>query len=183
MTKYIALLRGINVGGNNIIKMVDLKNAFENKGFQKVVTYINSGNVIFDSALDETTLKIVCEKLIAENFSLDIPVCIISNSELHDTLSHAPNWWNNDPDSKHNAIFVIPPMTTEAVCAQVGEIKPEYEKLSYHGKMLFWSAPIATFSRTRLTKIVQSKTAYNAITIRNANTTLKLFELASGKQK
>jgi len=183
MTKYIALLRGINVGGNNTIKMADLKRAFENKEFQNVTTYINSGNVIFDSELDETTLKNTCKKLITENFNLDIPTCVISDKELQDALDHAPNWWNNDPKSKHNTIFVIPPTTTKTICTKIGEVKPEYEKIAYHGKVLFWSAPITTFSQTRLTKIVQNKTAYNAITIRNANTTLKLLELTKNKQK
>ena len=181
--KYIALLRGINVGGNNIIKMADLKAAFENKGFQNVATYINSGNVLFDSELDETAVKSDCEDLIESGFGLKIPVGIISAGELLDALAHAPDWWNSDPESKHNAIFVIPPATTEEICAQVGEIKPEYEKLAYHGKVLFWSAPMETFSRTRLTKIVQSKAAYNAITIRNANTALKLAELVGGVQE
>jgi len=69
-------------------------------------------------------------------------------------------------------------MTAEVVCAQIGEIKPEYEKIAYHGKVIFWSAPIATFSRTRLTKIVYSKTINNSITVRNANTALKLATLA-----
>ena len=77
MTKYIALLRGINVGGHNIIKMSNLKAVFERRGFQSVVTYINSGNIIFDSGLDELSAKTVCEKLITEDFSLDIPVCVI----------------------------------------------------------------------------------------------------------
>ena len=68
-------------------------------------------------------------------------------------------------------------MTAEEVCKQVGEVKPEYEKVTCNGKMIFWSAPIATFSRTRWSKIVQNKAAYNAITIRNANTTKKLATL------
>jgi uncharacterized protein (DUF1697 family) len=68
-------------------------------------------------------------------------------------------------------------MTAAEVCARIGEIKPEYESIARHGRVIFWSAPIATFSRTRLTKIVQSKALYNAITIRNANTTLKLAAL------
>ena len=114
---------------------------------------------------------------------MEIPVCVIPAVEFIDALSHAPDWWNSDPQSKHNAIFVIPSMTAEAISAQVGEIKPEHEKLAYHGKVLFWSAPMTTFSRTRLTKIVQSKAAYNAITIRNANTALKLAELAGGTPK
>jgi len=177
MTKYIALLRGINVGGNNKIDMKELKAGFESSGFANVVTYINSGNIIFNSELDEATVKTTCETLIADAFNLDIPVCVISAVELREAVSHAPDWWGSDPESKHNAIFIISPMTTAEVLAQIGKIKPEYEKIDHHGKVIFWSAPMATFSRTRLTKIVQSKAAYNAITVRNANTTLKLAEL------
>ena len=51
MTRYIALLHGVNVGGNNIIKMSDLKIAFAHRGFDNVVTYINSGNILFDTEL------------------------------------------------------------------------------------------------------------------------------------
>lgn len=178
MTRYIALLRGINVGGNNKIAMPELKKAFEDQGFTNVFTYINSGNVIFDSGLDEPAVQSACETLVESGFGLKIAVGIISVIELHDALAHAPDWWNSDPKSKHNAIFVIPPMAAEAVCAQIGEIKPEYEKLAYHGKVIFWSAPIVTFSRTRLTKIVHSKTINNSITVRNANTALKLAALA-----
>ena len=181
MTKYIALLRGINVGGNNIVKMADLKAAFERRGFQNIVTYINSGNILFDSDLDETAAREICERLIVENFGLDIPVCVISADDLRDALSHAPDWWNNDPDSKHNAIFVLPPLSAAEVIARVGETKPETERTDHYGKVIFWSAPLATFSHTRWSKIVQDKAMYRAITIRNANTALKLAELAGEK--
>jgi len=183
MAKYIALLRGINVGGKNIIKMADLKSSFERQGFQNIITYINSGNVLFDSDLEETAVKSACENLIADRFGIDIPVCVIPSGELVLALAHAPDWWGVDLESKHNALFVISPMTMEEVLAQIGAVKPEYESIGHYGKVIFWSAPIATFSRTRLTKIVQSKSAYNAITIRNANTTLKLAELAGGTRK
>jgi uncharacterized protein (DUF1697 family) len=177
MIRYIALLRGINVGGNNIIKMSDLKTAFEHHGFHNVVTYINSGNIFFESEWDETAAKTACEKLITENFGLDIPVCVISDVDLREAMEHAPDWWGNSSDSKHNAIFVIPPATVAEIIAQIGETKPEVEKISCYGSVIFWTAPLATFSRTRLTKIVQSKAAYNAITVRNANTALKLAAL------
>ena len=178
MTTYITLLRGINVGGKNKIDMKELKTAFSATGFSDVQTYINSGNVIFSSDEDEAAIKTICEAVIAKNFGLDIPVCIISAADLRAALSCKPDWWGGDNDSKHNAIFVIPPMTTAEVLAQIGEINPECEKLDYYGNIIFWSAPVSTYSRTRLTKIVQSKVAYNAITIRNANTTFKLAELA-----
>jgi len=63
------------------------------------------------------------------------------------------------------------------VCVQVGEIKPEYEQVDVYGPVIFWSAPMKTFSRTRWSKVVGSA-AYGSITIRNANTALKLAELA-----
>ena len=180
MTTYIALLRGINVGGKNKIDMKELKLTFSAAGFSDARTYINSGNVIFFSDKDEAAVKTICEAIISEKFGLDVPVCVISAADLCMSLSHRPDWWGTDPDSKHNAIFVIPPMTTEAVLAQIDEIKPEYEKFAYYGNLIFWSAPIATYSRTRLTKIVQRKSAYNAITIRNTNTAFKLAKLAKG---
>ena len=175
MVRYIALLRGINVGGQNKIAMTELKAAFEKQGFQKVATYINSGNIIFESGLSEPKVKTVCEALIEKTFGLKIIVCIITAAELAEALSHAPEWWNKTADAKNNAVFVIPPFTAEEICAEINDTKPEYEKISYYGKVIFWTAPLATFSKTRLTKIVHKK-EYNGITVRNANTTLKLSE-------
>jgi uncharacterized protein (DUF1697 family) len=111
MTRYIALLRGINVGGNNMVKMADLRAAFERRGFQDVSTYINSGNILFMSESSESAVKTMCETLIAEDFSLEIPVCIISGAELSEALAHAPEWWNKTSDARHDAFFFISPMT------------------------------------------------------------------------
>ena len=180
MTRYIALLRGINVGGKNKISMPELKVAFENLGFKNVLTYINSGNVIFDSELNAIDAKTACENTIKTKFELDIPVGIITASELQETLSNVPKWWGENTEAKHNAIFVIAPMTAVQVCKHIGEFKPEYESIACCGEVIFWSAPLETFSRTRLTKVVSEKMLYNAITVRNANTTKKLLELAKG---
>ncbi|WP_006520532.1 DUF1697 domain-containing protein [Desulfoscipio gibsoniae] len=124
MKKYIALLRGINVGGNNKISMQQLKEAFRQAGFTDARTYINSGNVIFSGNDSEDALQAVCEALISEQFGLGISVTIISAEELSNALDHAPEWWNIPNGAKHNAIFVIPPATAEDVCTEVGEIKP-----------------------------------------------------------
>jgi len=178
-TTFIALLRGINVGGKNKINMAELRAAFERQGFQEVETYINSGNVIFKSDLDESATRALCEQLIAEDFGLTIPVCVISATDLKETLANAPEWWSKTPDTRHDAFFTLPPMTAEEICAHVGAVKEEYEKVSFHGRVIFWSAPMATYSRTRWSKISKDKTMYNAITVRNANTAIKLSELAA----
>jgi uncharacterized protein (DUF1697 family) len=178
MEKYLALLRGINVGGNNTIPMPALKAAFENAGFMGVSTYINSGNVFFAAQENEiTALQQKCRQAILDAFQLDIAVTVITAADLREALAHAPAWWDNDPASKHNAIFVIAPAETEAVLASVGTAKPEYERVAYQGRVIFWSAPIATFSRTRWAKVVGTS-AYGSITIRNANTAKKLAKLS-----
>jgi uncharacterized protein (DUF1697 family) len=178
MGKYIAFLRGINVGGKNRVSMPELKDQFQQNGFNDVVTYINSGNIIFScDHSDEEKLKAECELFIAAKFKLNIAVTIVSVNDLRAAVDTVPSWWDQDKDSKHNAIFVIPPVSVEQVFKEVGEVKPEYEKVYYHGKIIFWSAPISTFSRTRWSKIVGSS-VYNNITIRNANTIKKLLELA-----
>lgn len=177
MEQYIAFLRGINVGGKNKISMPELKEVFEQNGFNNVVTYINSGNIIFSSDIDdEKKLKEECEALITARFRLIIPVSIISVKDLSAAYEHAPLWWGQDKDSKHNAIFIIPPVTVEEVFEEVGEIKPEYETVAYYGRVVFWSAPLNTFSRTRWSKIVGSS-LYDSITIRNSNTVIKLLQL------
>jgi len=175
--RYIALLRGINVGSNNKINMAELKVLFEENNFNDVITYINSGNIIFSSNVDnEYKIKNICETMIADKFKLNIIAAIISVKALEDSLNNAPTWWDNDKESKHNAIFVIPPATAEDIIKQVGLIKPEYEKVNVCGQVIFWSAPIRTFSKTRWSKIVGTS-AYNSITIRNANTIKKLTQI------
>lgn len=179
--QYIALLRGINVGGKNKVPMSDLKTCFEKAGFQNTKTYINSGNVIFDSD-EQSTVKLIkkCEEIMQKEFGFPIGLALIDVNALKDALEHVPEWWGDDPNSKHNAIFVIHPATAKEVIIDVGKIKPEYEQFYAHNEIIFWSAPLKTFSHTRWSKVVGTK-SYQNITIRNANTTKRLLELASMK--
>ena len=101
---------------------------------------------------------------------------VIPASELLDALKYAPEWWNDGSDSKHNAIFTIAPKRVEEIMAEASDAKPEYEKVAAYHPIIFWSAPLKTFSRTRYSKIFGTKT-YQYVTIRNANTTYKLAEL------
>jgi len=177
--RYIALLRGINVGGNNRVPMPELKECFEGLGHKEVSTYINSGNVIFESSVkDKEQLVRDCEQAIQTKFGFHVVCAIILATELHKALADAPSWWDKNPKDKHNALFVIAPATAQQIMDEAGEPKPEYEKIACSGPVIFWTAPLATFSRTRYHNIVGTK-AYKSITIRNANTTKKLAELTS----
>ena len=178
MEKYIALLRGVNVGGNNIVSMPFLRAAFEKAGFYDVSTYINSGNIFFSS--NDTDIEVLqsrCRQIIMETFMLDIPVAVVSPKDLATALSNSPKWWDENKELKHNAIFVIPPTNTEDIIKEVGEINREYEQAEHHGQIVFWSAPLKFFSKTKWSKFV-STSASSKITIRNANTTKKLLQLS-----
>ena len=178
MEHYIALLRGVNVGGKNKVPMKALKAALEEAGLLSVSTYINSGNIFFSSEdTDCIALQQLCHKVMMDTFQLDIPVAVLSVKTLADALSKAPEWWGREDTAKHNAIFVIAPATVQSIIQEVGEAKPEYERIAHVGPVIFWSAPLETFSRTRWSKVV-STSAYGSITIRNANTTRKLLQLS-----
>lgn len=175
--KYVALLRGVNVGGKNKLPMGELKAAIEKLGMTDVQTYINSGNIIFSTdEEDDMKLQETIKDMIKRKFDITTPVAVISENELKESMANAPDWWNVDKEDKNNAIFVIPPATAESIIEIVGEAKPEYEKIGYSGRIIFWTAPLKTFSRTRWSKVV-STSAYNDITIRNANTANKLLSL------
>ena len=176
--KYIALLRGINVGGNNKISMRELKTCFENAGLQNVITYINSGNILFDcDELDTLAIAMKCEKAIEQQFKLAIRLALIDAYTLKDAMEHTPVWWGSDQSSNHNVLFVIAPATVDEVLSDIGEIRPEYEKISYHSSLIFWSVQIQGISRARWSKIVGTN-AYKNVTVRNANTAIRLLELA-----
>jgi uncharacterized protein (DUF1697 family) len=176
--RYIALLRGINVGGINKVPMAELKLCLESAGFTNVRTYINSGNVFFDTT-EASKIELIsqCEHAIEKQFGFYIICSIIQADELKAAVAHAPSWWGEDPLSSHNARFAIAPATPETIMDEIGDTNPEIERFSLHGAVIFWSAPVKTFSRTRLSKIVGTP-VYRSITIRNANTTKKLVDLS-----
>jgi uncharacterized protein (DUF1697 family) len=178
--RFVALLRGINVGGNNKVSMPELRSLLTEKGYRDVSTYINSGNVFFSvRKTDILGIQTDLEKRIAERFGCEIRIAVYAAEELSDMLAHAPEWWGSDPESKHNAIFVIPPSKAADVIKEVGRAKPEYERVAYRENLIYWSAPIATFSKTRWLRIVGTA-AYDMITIRNANTLRELARLSAG---
>lgn len=90
MAIYIALLRGINVGGKNIIKMDALKKTFASLGFGQVQTYIQSGNVIFESDMEEKQLTKLIISQIETNFGFSVAVILRTIEELDEIINNCP---------------------------------------------------------------------------------------------
>lgn len=179
MTIYLALLRGVNVGGNGTLNMSELKTELERSGYKNVHTYINSGNVFFTT--DETdTLKLAdsVRTLIYKKFQLDVAVVVFSRDEWQQIINDAPGWWGRDHEWKHNLLVMIPPytMTMKEVVTAIGELKPDIETMQAGEGVLYQSMSKALFGRTTTGKLA-SNPIYKRMTIRNFNTATKLLSL------
>ncbi len=159
--------------------MALLKEGLVEAGFADVRTYINSGNVLFSSHIDNReTLAQMCSQVIAESFGIAVAVAVISPEELASALDNAPPWWGINEQEVHNAIFVIAPLRTDEVFASLSEHGCENgQRVAYYQNVLFWSMPKESFLKGRGAKITNS-TVSKGITVRSANTARKLLALA-----
>lgn len=175
MTTYVAFLRGINVGGNNIIKMEALRAEFEKAGFRSVKTYIQSGNVIFQSDVTEkNSVEADIEKILSSKFKYKAKVLVRSKKEMENTIAHFPKIFGN-PEWKHNVIFLSGAIDSKDILKKF-EIKKEIEETSYFKGALFWSAKMDGITRSTMLKL-SSRKEYKEMTVRNVNTTRKILEL------
>lgn len=116
MKKYIVFLRGINISGKNKVPMSDLKLGFEASGYTNVSTYLNSGNVVFETDEEENIIKSNIENMISEKFGLDIPVYLVAKEKLERILCCAPAWWGTENKDKYdNLIFILTDETADEI--------------------------------------------------------------------
>ena len=173
---FVALLRGVNVGGNNIISMSSLKTSFEKMGFAGVSTYINSGNILFKAKeRDARKLETKIEAMLSKEHKLGCKVVVRSFAEMADLVENLPKDWNGDELWKYNVIFLRHSIDSEKVLDSLA-LKPDIEKVVYHPGTLLWSARISDLSRTLISRLSSQK-LFQDMTIRNTNTTRKLYEL------
>ena len=173
---FVALLRGVNVGGKNIVRMSALKTSFEKMGFQEVTTYINSGNILFETGeRDARKLEINIERMLAREYKLGCKVVVRSFAEMAQLIEKLPKNWNGDKQWKYNVIFLRHTIDSEKVLDVLGA-KADIEQVVYRPGTLLWSAQIKHLSRTTMLKLSSQK-IFQEMTVRNTNTTKKLYEL------
>ena len=173
----LVLLRGINVGGNNIIKRADLKTCFESMGFSDVATYIRSGNVVFKSAeKDEVKLTHAIENDLSKRFNYKSRIVVVTHQELVKVVEGAPKGFGKELDKyRCDVIFLKEPLTVREAMKNV-KIKEGVDS-AYAGKtVLYFSRLISRASQSHLTRII-TMPMYQNMTIRNWNTTTKLLAL------
>lgn len=174
---YLALLRGVNVGGKNMLKMAELKAALEADGFAAVRTYIQSGNIIFEAAKTDTELLARrVRQSIAKQFHIQAGVAVFTSDEWQHIIKKAPKDWGKDPSWKHNLLILLKPYDMKTVVSAIGELKPDIELLTPGGGVLYQSMSLKLFGRTTTGKLAANP-VYQQMTIRNYNTATKLLGL------
>jgi uncharacterized protein (DUF1697 family) len=173
---YIVLLRGINVGGKNIIKMEALKKLFEGLKFYDVKTYIQSGNIIFyDYEKDKPKLKENIEKALYTNLNTKINIAVLTYTEIKEIVNKKPNGFGENDRKKYDVIYLIEPLKINNLVKEV-KTRVGIDEMYKGEKVLYISREKDFLSKSCFSKLNETP-IYQNITIRNWNTTKKLFEL------
>ena len=173
---YAALLRGINVGGNNKVNMKELKQVFEEAGMSAVKTYINSGNIVFkDEARKKQEVTAVLEQAIFDHFGLRINVLVYTIDEYTRIAEAVPAEWTNDDQLKSDVLFLWEEADNESVLEQL-PLKTEVDRAHYVPGAILWSVDRDKVTKSGMFKIVGTK-FYKLVTIRNVNSVRKIHGL------
>jgi len=174
---YLVLLRGINVGGNNIIKMTALKACFEDMGFSNVATFIQSGNVLFESAgknVAKLTEKI--EKALSKQFSYKSRVVVVSHDILKAVVKRAPKGFGKEPMKyRYDIMFLMPGVSAREAIKQIS-VKGGVDQVWAGEGVVYFSRLTSRAAQSSLPRIIQ-KPVYQSMTMRNWNTTTKLLAM------
>ncbi len=176
-SRFLALLRGINVGGKNGIAKDDLRSCFTDLGFSTVRTYIQSGNILFRAAdTNSRTLSKIIERQLSDRFSYAARAVVMSNEQYSAAVEAAPKGWGKDDERRHNALFTLGDLQPEEVLAELPSLKAEFETVATGSGVIFWSASKKHLSRTTMMKL-SALPVYQQLTVRNYTTVFKLREL------
>jgi len=180
--RYLALLRGINVGGKNILKMPDVRCVFEGLGCKDVTTYIQSGNVLFESELKNAPrLSVAIEKALAAKFACSAPTVLVSEEQLETVVKNAPPGFGAHPAQyRYDVAFVKPSLQARAILPTIS-LKAGVDEAFEGNGVLYLKRLTTRASQSHLPRLTRHA-AYRSMTIRNWNTTSKLYQLISSQK-
>ena len=177
MAKYISFLRGINVGGHKKIKMDQLKVCYKSLGFKNVITYIQSGNVIFEvDETDPSKLENLIENKIEQTFGFSVTALIRTKIEFKRILENNPFLRKRKEDIIKLNVTFLSETPSENSLEPIEKFRDKSEELLLAGKeiYLFFSNGLG---RTKLSNTLMEKKLKVMTTTRNWKTVNKLYEL------
>lgn len=177
--RYVALLRGINVGGNHPVPKVEFQKVLEGLGFHDVLIYINSGNAVFtsDHPPKASEVQIALEK----HFGFEIPTLILSKEKILKIAAAIPKDWTNDspkPDKsgqKSDVLYLFDTVNSPEILEKLA-YRPDIETMIYIDGAVLANVSRKNQTRYSIQKVVGTP-LYRQMTIRNITTAKKLAEL------
>ena len=175
--RYVALLRGINVGGANLIPMTALRASFEALGLLDVTTFIQSGNVLFRSKpTDSDALTSRLEKALSKEFGYNATIVLRSHAQMKTVVRRAPAGFGASPGLyRYDVVFVKEPLIPRTVVTTIST-REGVDTAAAGSSVIYFSRLIARNSESHLSKLALMP-VYKQLTIRNWNTTTTLLAL------
>lgn len=175
-TRYVALLRGINVGGRNRVAMPDLRAAFQAAGYGSVATYIQSGNVLFTAGVTPDGLETDIETMLEPHLGMPLVVVVRAHHQLRQVVERAPEGFGAAPHTYHcDVVFLKAPLTSDQAMHLV-ELRQGVDEAWPGSGLLYFQRLSSRRAQSRMSKIV-GKPEYQQMTIRSWATTTKLLTL------
>ena len=180
--RYVALLRGINVGGKSLVRMADLKECVEELGYDDVSTFIASGNVLFETAeRNAAKLESAIERALEKRFRLPITVVVRSRAEVSRIVKAIPPDWIGNGSLRVNVAFLRRAVDGRKLAREL-EPREGVDELVATKSALIWATRRDALTRSGMQKLIRGA-AYKDMTVRNLNTTLKLQDLLAGLRR
>ncbi len=175
--RYVALLRGINVGKGPRVPMKTLQALLEGLGLGSVVTYLNSGNVVFDSALSASDLTRLIEDELERTFGEKIPALVKTSAEVIAIAESIPSEWGSNDREQTYVAYLFSDVDKPGLVSEL-PVKRQFMSIFYAPGAIVWNIKREDYNRSQITKIV-GHSSYARMTTRNVNTARKLAALCA----
>ena len=178
--EYVALLRGINVGGNNKVVMSELREQIEAAGFGHVRTYINSGNLLFEAEAPREDVAQRVEDLLARHYDFPIRLALLTGQDYLDQLDELPDWWHGEV-ARRDALFYTRGLDRDLVRERIEAMELGDEAVHFGEHAVFWGKfDEKNFLKTAYHKRLLREDFYRQVTIRSGSTVEKIASMLRG---
>ena len=179
--EYVALLRGINVGGNNKVVMSELRAQIAAEGFGHVRTYINSGNLLFETAADASREDVAqtVEDILARHYDFPIRLALLTAQDFRAQLAELPDWWHGEV-ARRDALFYTRGLDRHHVRERIEAMELGDEAVYFGEHAVFWGKfDEKSFLKTAYHKRLLREDFYRQVTIRSGSTVEKIAAMLS----
>ena len=177
--EYVALLRGINVGGNNKVVMSELREQIEAAGFGHVRTYINSGNLLFEAEAPREDVAQAVEDILARHYDFPIRLALLTGQDYLAQLDELPDWWHGEV-ARRDALFCTRGLDRDLVRERIEAMELGDEAVHFGEHAVFWGKfDEKSFLKTAYHKRLLREDFYRQVTIRSGSTVEKIAAMLS----